>query len=114
MDYFNILSWNFQGLRASSCNRVKCYLNQELSLSSIGRLDMLCFQEHHLNSRRIASIRNLLRGSWIYEWVSAFGPSRTQGGLCIALRMQQQSHVQAKGVLHDGKINICLFLFLEN
>ena len=88
MDYFNIVYWNLQGLGASHCNRVKCYLNQELSLSNIGRLDMLCFQEHHLNSRRMTSIRNLLHGSWIYEWVSAFGPSGTQGGLSITLRMQ--------------------------
>ena len=88
MDYFNILSWNLQGLGASRFNRGKCYLNQELSLPSIGQLDMLRFQEHHLNTQRIASRRNLLRRNWIYEWVPAFGPSSTQGGLCIALRMQ--------------------------
>ena len=49
---------------------------------------MLCFQEHHLNSQRMTLIRNLLRGSWIYEWVLAFGSSGTQGGICITLRTQ--------------------------
>ena len=43
MDYFNIFYWKLQGLGASRCNRVKCYLNQELSLYSIGRLDMPSF-----------------------------------------------------------------------
>ena len=110
MYYFNILSWNLQGLGASRCNRVRCYLNQELSLPSIGRLDMLCCQEHHLNSRRIELNRNLLRGNWVYEWVPAFGPSGTQGGLCIALRMQWQSNVQAKGVLFGGRVQYMLIL----
>ena len=110
MYYFNILSWNLQGLGTSRCNRVRCYLNQELSLPSIGQLDMLCFQEHHLNSQRIASNRNLLRGNWIYEWVPAFGPSGTQGGLCIALKMQWQSNVQAKGVLFGGRVQYMLIL----
>ena len=110
MYYLNILSWNLQGLGTSRCNRVRCYLNQELSLPSIGQLDMLCFQEHHLNSQRIASNRNLLRGNWIYEWVPAFGPSGTQGGLCIALKMQWQSNVQAKGVLFGGRVQYMLIL----
>ena len=61
---------------------------------------MLCFQEHHLNSQRMTLIRNLLHGSWIYEWVPTFGPSGTQGGLCITLKTQWQSYVQAKGVLN--------------
>ena len=74
---------------------------------------MLCFQEHHLNSRRIVLIRILLRGSWIYEWVPPFRPSGTQGGLCIALRMQWQSHVQAKGVLHGGRAQYILILISD-
>ena len=35
----------------------------------------------------------------------AFGPSSTQGALCIALRMQWQSHVQAREVLHGGRVH---------
>ena len=61
---------------------------------------MLCFQEHHLNSRRITSIRNLLRSSWIYEWVRLLDPIDQNG----------PSHVQAKEVLHGGRFQHTLIL----
>ena len=93
MDTLHFLSWNVQGLGGQAFRRVKGLLRSDLGSSTVGIIDILFLQEHHLCMDRIRKYGSILPGRWTHFWVPAFGPNGHQAGLCIAIRQQLESNI---------------------
>ena len=61
MDTLHFLSWNVQAFR-----RVKGLLRLDLGSSTIGIIDILFLQEHHLCMDRIRKYGSILPGRWTH------------------------------------------------
>ena len=56
MDTLHLLSWNVQGLGGQAFGRVKGLLQSDLGTSTIGIIDILFLQEHHLCMDKIREL----------------------------------------------------------
>ena len=84
--------------------RYRGRLRQELARCLIGgSIDLLLLQEHHLTERRIRSCGPLLRGHRDVFWSPAFGPSGSQGGVCMSIADTMRSTVLDRGVVVPGR-----------
>mgnify|MGYP002776288684 FL=1 len=60
METLHLLSWNVQGLGGQAFRRVKGLLRSDLGTSTIGIIDILFLQEHHLWMDRIQKYGSIL------------------------------------------------------
>ena len=95
-----LLTWNVQGLGGPLYRRYRGRLRQELQKClTNGSLDIMMFQEHHLNEQRIRNYGTILPGSWEMFWSPAIGTSGTQGGVCMAIAHHWKSSIICKEII---------------
>ena len=66
-------------------------------------MDIMMFQEHHLNEQRIRNYGTILPGNWEMFWSSAIGTSGTQGGVCMAIAQQWKENIICKEIIVPGR-----------
>ena len=99
-----LLTWNVQGLGGPLYRRYRGRLRQELQKCLMGGpVDVMMFQEHHLNEQRIRNYGTILPGNWEMFWSSAIGTSGTQGGVCMAIAQQWKENIICKEIIVPGR-----------
>ena len=79
-------------------------LRQELARCVIGRpIDFLMLQEHHLSERRIRQCGPILQQHSDVFWSALYGPSGTQGGVCISIGDAWRSAIVGQGIIFPGR-----------
>lgn len=80
--------------------RYRGRLRQELATFLVGGLvDLVILQEHHLSESRLWRCAKLLRGHGEPFWSTTFGPSGTQGGICISIVEPWAQAVVDRGII---------------
>ena len=99
-----IISWNVQGLGGPNYARYRGRLRQELMRCLIGGpVDFLMLQEHHLTESRTRRCGQLMpRHSEVF-WSGSFGPSGTQGGICMSIADTWRDAILDRGIVVPGR-----------
>ena len=84
--------------------RYRGRLQQKLARCVVGGpIDFLMLQEHHLSERRIRQCGPILQRHSDVFWSASYGPSGTQGGVCISIGDSWRSAIVGRGIVVPGR-----------
>ena len=68
-----------------------------------GPIDFLMLHEHHLSESRIRQCGPILQRNSYVCWSALYGPSGSQGGVCISIRDSWRSAIVERGIIVPGR-----------